>query len=318
MAGWRTPASGPAHGRSRRPRLAAAVVSIRARRCSGPGPKTGSASTRWRATRRDCRRRRRDRTGERAGFQPWLFFGQPRSDVAHGTWYFDGMPHRVLITDRLRMPPAGAPDRRTRKGRRDQHAVRPDAGRHLALSHDRHAPGCPGIGSGTTWRRRPWARRWRRSRRSRTCMKPPAPDRQRAQALPGHAGVLPARARRGGTGPARPGPGERDAQRWFAAGARGRRGGAAQQLPALAAAATTPAGSAPVVHPLMFAQHAANLSPVWGRAQGYGAPRHHDVQLRRRRADHLRSAQPPGPADERPPVPVRPDGSANRPRSTTS
>src|SRR3546814_4307982 len=38
-------------------------------------------------------------------FSQRLFFGQPRSDVAHGTWHFDGMPHRVLITDRLRMPP---------------------------------------------------------------------------------------------------------------------------------------------------------------------------------------------------------------------
>ncbi|MGV8378158.1 conjugative transfer ATPase, partial [Pseudomonas aeruginosa] len=37
-------------------------------------------------------------------FSQRLFFGQPRSDVAQGAWYFDGMPHRVLITDRLRMP----------------------------------------------------------------------------------------------------------------------------------------------------------------------------------------------------------------------
>ena len=47
-----------------------------------------------------------------------LFFGQPRSDVEHnGTWYFDGMPHRVLITDRLRMPPGtGHLTGETRKG----------------------------------------------------------------------------------------------------------------------------------------------------------------------------------------------------------
>ena len=32
---------------------------------------------------------------------------------------------------------------------------------------------------------------------------------------------------------------------------------------------------------LMFAQHAANLSPV-GPRPGHGAPRHHDVQSRRR------------------------------------
>ncbi len=46
-----------------------------------------------------------------------LFFGQPRSDVAQGAWYFDGMPHRVLITDRLRMPPGtGHLTGETRKG----------------------------------------------------------------------------------------------------------------------------------------------------------------------------------------------------------
>ncbi len=50
-------------------------------------------------------------------FSQRLFFGQPRSDVAHGTWYFDGMPHRVLITDRLRMPPGtGHLTGETRKG----------------------------------------------------------------------------------------------------------------------------------------------------------------------------------------------------------
>ncbi|CAB5671119.1 type IV secretion system ATPase VirB4 [Delftia tsuruhatensis] len=38
-------------------------------------------------------------------FSQRLFFGQPRSDVAQGLWYFDGMPHRVLVADRLRAPP---------------------------------------------------------------------------------------------------------------------------------------------------------------------------------------------------------------------
>jgi len=50
-------------------------------------------------------------------FSQRLFFGQPRSDVAHGVWYFDGMPHRVLVTDRLRMPPGtGHLTGETRKG----------------------------------------------------------------------------------------------------------------------------------------------------------------------------------------------------------
>ncbi|OJW83880.1 MAG: conjugative transfer ATPase [Alicycliphilus sp. 69-12] len=50
-------------------------------------------------------------------FSQRLFFGQPRSDVAQGTWTFDGMPHRVLVTDRLRIPPAaGHLTGETRKG----------------------------------------------------------------------------------------------------------------------------------------------------------------------------------------------------------
>ncbi|MCL2344578.1 MAG: conjugative transfer ATPase [Desulfobulbus sp.] len=39
-------------------------------------------------------------------FSQRLFFGQPRSDVAQGLWYFDDMPHRVMVADRLRSPPA--------------------------------------------------------------------------------------------------------------------------------------------------------------------------------------------------------------------
>ncbi|MFU6760478.1 conjugative transfer ATPase [Pseudomonas aeruginosa] len=35
-----------------------------------------------------------------------LFFGQPRSDVARGLWFFDGMPHRAIVMDRLRSPPS--------------------------------------------------------------------------------------------------------------------------------------------------------------------------------------------------------------------
>ncbi|MGR0116408.1 conjugative transfer ATPase [Ralstonia pseudosolanacearum] len=50
-------------------------------------------------------------------FAQRLFFGQPRSDVANGTWLFDGMPHRVIVMDRLRMPPAtGHLTGETRKG----------------------------------------------------------------------------------------------------------------------------------------------------------------------------------------------------------
>ncbi|HCM5830637.1 conjugative transfer ATPase [Klebsiella pneumoniae] len=38
-------------------------------------------------------------------FSQRLFFGQPRSAADQGEWYFDGMPHRVMVADRLRTPP---------------------------------------------------------------------------------------------------------------------------------------------------------------------------------------------------------------------
>ncbi len=50
-------------------------------------------------------------------FAQRLFFGQPRSDVETGTWCFDGLPHRIIVMDRLRMPPAtGHVTGETRKG----------------------------------------------------------------------------------------------------------------------------------------------------------------------------------------------------------
>ncbi|WP_018988567.1 conjugative transfer ATPase [Aromatoleum toluclasticum] len=50
-------------------------------------------------------------------FAQRLFFGQPRSDVDSGTWLFDGLPHRVIVMDRLRMPPStGHITGETRKG----------------------------------------------------------------------------------------------------------------------------------------------------------------------------------------------------------
>lgn len=39
-------------------------------------------------------------------FAQRLFFGQPKSDVENGLWFFDGMPHRTIVLDRLRTPPA--------------------------------------------------------------------------------------------------------------------------------------------------------------------------------------------------------------------
>lgn len=50
-------------------------------------------------------------------FSQRLFFGQPRSDVERGLWYFDGLPHRVMVADRLRTPPSvGHLTGETRKG----------------------------------------------------------------------------------------------------------------------------------------------------------------------------------------------------------
>ena len=50
-------------------------------------------------------------------FAQRLFFTQPRSDVDTGVWYFDDLPHRVVVMDRLRLPPAtGHITGETRKG----------------------------------------------------------------------------------------------------------------------------------------------------------------------------------------------------------
>ncbi|EPZ6036714.1 conjugative transfer ATPase [Pseudomonas aeruginosa] len=50
-------------------------------------------------------------------FAQRLFFSQPRSEVAQGLWYFDGVPHRAIAVDRLRCPPStGHVTGETRKG----------------------------------------------------------------------------------------------------------------------------------------------------------------------------------------------------------
>jgi len=50
-------------------------------------------------------------------FAQRLFFSQPRSDVDKGLWYFDGLPHRAIAVDRLRTPPStGHITGETRKG----------------------------------------------------------------------------------------------------------------------------------------------------------------------------------------------------------
>lgn len=50
-------------------------------------------------------------------FAQRLFFNQPQSDVDNGLWYFDQMPHRVVTLDRLRSAPStGHLTGETRKG----------------------------------------------------------------------------------------------------------------------------------------------------------------------------------------------------------
>lgn len=50
-------------------------------------------------------------------FSQRLFFGQPRSNVKQGLWYFDNLPHRAVVVDRLRTPPStGHITGETRKG----------------------------------------------------------------------------------------------------------------------------------------------------------------------------------------------------------
>ena len=152
--------------------------SIRARD-AWPSTEDRGASTAGAPTRTS--RGRRDRTGERAGFQParCSLTSHAPTRARHpgiSTAYYRTI---VLITDRLRMPPGtGAPNRRDPQGDTDQHAVRPDAGRHPCFVTMVRPPGCPGIGSEPPGERRPWARRWRRSRRSKD-VHGPLPDRQR-------------------------------------------------------------------------------------------------------------------------------------------
>ncbi len=208
-------------------------------------------------------------------FAQRLFFGQPRSDVENGLWFFDGMPHRTIVLDRLRTPPAtGHLTGETRKGgRRHQCPVRPDARRHDHVPHPGdHAAGhsrSPSEPSGKkSGRRNPGVGAGAQGRATGT-----RSDRQFAQALPRFAGVLPARPRladldmRGlqlgnvllnaGLQPVREedevaplnsylrwlpcvyDPGK-DKRQWYTQ--------------------------------LMFAQHAANLAPVWGRSQEQAIP----------------------------------------------
>lgn len=57
-------------------------------------------------------------------FAQGLFYREPRSDVEKGLWYFDGLPHRVVVIDRLReAPKTGHLTGETRKGGDALHAL---------------------------------------------------------------------------------------------------------------------------------------------------------------------------------------------------
>ena len=110
---------GPAHGRGRRPRLAAAVVqpAPHAARAWGGGPGALYALARYPDSTEESEAGEIELASGR-DFSQRLFLGS-RARTWRKAWYFDGMPHRVLITDRLRMPPGtGHLTGETRKGTR--------------------------------------------------------------------------------------------------------------------------------------------------------------------------------------------------------
>ncbi|MEA1146215.1 TraC family protein, partial [Klebsiella pneumoniae] len=50
-------------------------------------------------------------------FSQNLFYREPLSDIEKGLWYFDGLPHQVVMLDRLRdAPKTGHLTGETRKG----------------------------------------------------------------------------------------------------------------------------------------------------------------------------------------------------------
>ena len=153
-------------------------------------------------------------------FAQRLFFGQPRSDVDNGLWVFDGMPHRVVVLDRLRLPPVtGHVTGETRKGGDAMNALfdqmPEDTLMCLTLVITPQDVLKAHLSSGQE----------SRGRNARLGTNPPGRargprlDRRRAQALPGGAGLLSAREGCAGTRRARLAACQRLAQRRSSAGA---------------------------------------------------------------------------------------------------
>ena len=240
-------------------------------------------------------------------FAQRLFFGQPRSDVANGTWVFDGMPHRVIVMDRLRMPPAtGHVTGETRKGGDAVNALFDQMPEDTVICLTVVATPQDVLEAHLNHLSKKSVGETLASEQTRR-------DVQEARGLIGSAhklyrGALAfyLRGRDRAARRPRPATGQRHAQRRPAAGARGRRSGAAQQLPALAAVRVRPGRrQAPVVHATDVRAACGEPRPGVGPQPGNRQSGHHVLQPRRR-ADHLRPAEPARPADERPPVPVRP------------
>ncbi|VFR53394.1 hypothetical protein BRI6_4803 [plant metagenome] len=297
---------GTATGRGPDPRLAAAVVQP-ASDAAGSGRRGPRALLPARRLSGHVRGRR-DRAGERAGFQPAAVLRS--AALGRGA---RGLVLRRHAAPRADHRPAAhaarhrAPDRRDPQGRRGQHAVRPDAGGHGDVPDPgRHPAGrarSPSQPPGEEGRRRdPGIGAGAQGRAAGALA-----DRQRPQALPRHAGVLPARPRRGRAGPPRAAARERHAQCRAAAGAGRGRGRSPQQLSALAALRVPPQPGPPaVVQPADVRPARSEPVASVGSQPGHGASGHHLLQPRRR-GHHVRPVPQAGPADERPPIPVRPD-----------
>jgi len=232
-------------------------------------------------------------------FSQRLFFGQPRSDVAQGAWYFDGMPHRVLITDRLRMPPGtGHLTGETRKGDAintlfDQMpedtlmCLTMVATPQDVLESDLNHLAKKAVGETLA---------------SEQTLK----DVHEARSLIGSAHKL----YRGTLAFYLRGRDEAELDRrgldlanvMLNAGLQP----VAQQLPALAAVLLQPRpGSAPVVHATDVRPARGEPVAGVGPRPGHGASRHHDVQSRRR-PDYVRPLEQVGSADECPSVSIWP------------
>ncbi|VFT28802.1 Uncharacterised protein [Pseudomonas aeruginosa] len=149
-AAWRTPASRPGAWLQRTFTTGCCDGSTRAPRCSalGGGPERFYALARYPDSTEKARPARSELASGRDFSQRAVLWaaalGRGRKGLVlrrHAAPRADHRPAAHAARHR-------APDRRDPQGRRDQHAVRPDARGHLDVSHDgRHAAGCPGIGS---------------------------------------------------------------------------------------------------------------------------------------------------------------------------